>query len=608
MFLITTADQRFWKTEDKVLFLGEWCKPYTARKSWCRMNYEVLPYHWENRQRFAEDKRYLDLLYEKYLKSLSLTLNEIHAVQYSHKYWRILIGTWLRGFMETLFDRYSSIKAAGETGKVTGTWICSTKAWVPKSEPDYSEDDACNQYLYSRIIKKLGVIPHIEKQHPNPSENQTAVAFSKRVKNKFATDPFNLLRPFVRRLYSHLPSGLDPKVLSWLNPSIVFCGNIYLSSWDRIRLQIRSGSPPLIYQGKPFLPGSGLPSVADRNRLVVAKSDDVFEQLLNELLPEQLPMVYLEHYRKMQEHVLDCSPRAPKVIFTAYANTNRSCFEFYAAYCREEYGTRICFMQHGGGYGSARYANLDEHAIKAFDWYYTWGSPLDGSPNVKKMPSLRLQTSKKQIKDSRPRGAILWIAHRDLRYQVALETGVSGQRMKDYLEEQQRFFDCLSPNAQNLVTRRYFGDHCGEMSLFSDKYPRLKLQIGQYGYFNQNVDFPQQVEKSRLVVLPANETAYLETLVANIPTIVYWNPKYFEIRESQEAFFKVLSEAGILHYSPESAASMINEIYGRPKDWWEKAGTQNARRIFCDNLAYTSDDWLETWGSELKRVAFAESR
>ena len=46
MFLVTTADQRFWKTNEKILFLGEWCRLYEQKPIWSELNQEVLPWHW----------------------------------------------------------------------------------------------------------------------------------------------------------------------------------------------------------------------------------------------------------------------------------------------------------------------------------------------------------------------------------------------------------------------------------------------------------------------------------------------------------------------------------------------------------------------------------
>jgi putative transferase (TIGR04331 family) len=58
MFLITTADQRFWKKDEEILFLGEWCKIYDQRHIWSELNYKVLPYHWDDREKLYQDYIY----------------------------------------------------------------------------------------------------------------------------------------------------------------------------------------------------------------------------------------------------------------------------------------------------------------------------------------------------------------------------------------------------------------------------------------------------------------------------------------------------------------------------------------------------------------------
>ena len=50
MFLVLTADQRFWKTDEKILFLGEWCRLYRHKPIWSGLDAEVLPYHWDDRE------------------------------------------------------------------------------------------------------------------------------------------------------------------------------------------------------------------------------------------------------------------------------------------------------------------------------------------------------------------------------------------------------------------------------------------------------------------------------------------------------------------------------------------------------------------------------
>ena len=141
MFLITTADQRFWKTNKQVLFLGDWCKLFSQRTVWEKLSYEVLPYHWDDREKLYQDYLYLDKLYEQTLLQMRERLNQIHAVDYSLRYWRIIIGPWLYYFIQILYDRYQSILTAIESGKVTKTLIAKSEEskWVPKDFPQFLE-------------------------------------------------------------------------------------------------------------------------------------------------------------------------------------------------------------------------------------------------------------------------------------------------------------------------------------------------------------------------------------------------------------------------------------------------------------------------------------
>ena len=157
MFLITTADQRFWKKDDDILFLGEWCKIYDQRHSWSELNYKVLPYHWDDREKLYQDYLYLDTVSEKYLALLTDKLNSLHQANYSLRYWRIVIGYWLYYFIDVLFDRYLSIKSASDSGLVSDTWICpqNIERWAPNDFAAFEKwfcSDEYNHYLYLSLI------------------------------------------------------------------------------------------------------------------------------------------------------------------------------------------------------------------------------------------------------------------------------------------------------------------------------------------------------------------------------------------------------------------------------------------------------------------------
>jgi len=117
--LITTADENTWVQGKPVLFLGEWCKRYIRKDYWQSFDSVTVPYHWEDRVKFKKDYLYLDSVYEELLTDLSIHLNKVHGLNYSVRYWRILIGTWLVVFIQIVFDRWTMLNLAIEK-KVNG--------------------------------------------------------------------------------------------------------------------------------------------------------------------------------------------------------------------------------------------------------------------------------------------------------------------------------------------------------------------------------------------------------------------------------------------------------------------------------------------------------
>ena len=65
--LVTTALEETWPDtpETPVLFLGEWCRLYSRKERWQAMKAEVLPYHWDDRQKLYQDYLYISQFYEK---------------------------------------------------------------------------------------------------------------------------------------------------------------------------------------------------------------------------------------------------------------------------------------------------------------------------------------------------------------------------------------------------------------------------------------------------------------------------------------------------------------------------------------------------------------
>jgi len=603
LFLATTADLRYWGEESRILFLGEWCKIHSEKNKWIELESKTLQYHWDDRKKFEIDRKYISDIYENYIGKIAKYLNQINEVDYSERYWRILIGLWLRTFIDALFDRYCSIKAAANTGYVGNTWIPEEKLAPPSVSPSYTHEYNLN--LYGSIIRRLAPFPFEEKQMESieveirPSLQQIILANLSRIQKRTVSEIVVRILKITKKL---ILVKIYPILARALPAKISFAGYMYLSFWNLFRFQISLSEFPILFQGNDIKLMNSQPTKNKRKALEISKNASEFECILNEIIVDHIPMIYIENYHEMHTKVVKKCRQAPKIIVTSYSILNRQAFEFWSAYHIEVNGTKLFLAQHGGGYGSNKYMFLDEHVEKTFDGYYTWGAKFNGWSGIKKMPSLRLQTSKEVLRYSNPNGEIMWLAARYDRYKTLMDSGLSGPHMLRYIEEQKCFVDSLCSDVQSLLVRRYYNDAWEDKNLLKEVYPWLKIQNckAEFNQYTQNTDLVHQLLKCRLLVATVNETTYLETLSANYPTIAYWNPSFYEIRDEAVVHFDQLVEVGILHYTPESAAAMVNRVFANPREWWESQGVQSARREFCAQLAYTSEDWLEIWKNELQ--------
>ena len=64
-FLITTSLKEAIPTNQPLLLLGEWCRPFLKKDRFKDLNVKVLPYHWNDRSKLHKD--YLYFRYIEYM-------------------------------------------------------------------------------------------------------------------------------------------------------------------------------------------------------------------------------------------------------------------------------------------------------------------------------------------------------------------------------------------------------------------------------------------------------------------------------------------------------------------------------------------------------------
>ena len=587
MFLVTTADQRFWKMDKPVLFLGDWCKLFSQRSIWEKLSYEVLPYHWDDRKKLYRDYLYLDKLYEQTLIQMKDLLNQIHGVEHSLRYWRIVVGPWLYYFIPILYDRYQSVISAIESRKVTDTLICryDETRWLPRDFSCFLKwfvNDDYNHYIYSRIIEFTGRMPFDIVGMEDEDNNKERTGS---IKSPFA--PKQILRKLITRYEKFIPDRFNQIVLI----------SSYLNTFDLIKLQLSLEQIPYLFPPDVAIPESRV-DLAAREKLSLKLSGNEFEQLVGKMIKEQIPLIYVEGYAQMNERLLKAYPKKPKVIFTAAAFFMNEAFKLWAAHHVDQ-GVKLVGTQHGGLYGIARWYADEAHETHIYDKYYTWGWKSDVYKNTKPFPSLRLNRLSKSV-CPKENGQILsaLVAFPRYFYQI-YSVPVAASNGLSYFDDQMRFVRKLSEENQKLLLVRLYPIDYGwnQMERWHYKLPEINCYCG-------DKSMAEQLTESRLFIGTYNGTTYIETFVANFPTVLFWNPDHWELRPSAQSYYDELRNVGILHETPESAAAKVNEISHDPISWWQQPQVQQAKDKFCFQFARTSDNWLKEWKAELKQSKY----
>ena len=283
------------------------------------------------------------------------------------------------------------------------------------------------------------------------------------------------------------------------------------------------------------------------------------------------------------------------MIVTANFHTGNDAVCIWAAEQRE-HGAQFYVAQHGGHYGVDRFEAQEEHELQIADRYFSWGWERAGHANIVVMPSMQLSAAK--TTPGKPGGDILFIYDAIPAYAYRLlAVPIAGQR-QSLIADQAALISALPETVRSKARLRLHPAseqcHFHLRDAFEDRGWGARIDDGRRPML-------KALASARLCVATANATSFLYSFVMDYPTVLFLNPRFSEVRADARPYYDALHEAGILHYSPESAARKIAEIFVNPRGWWSDPLLQKARRQFVTQFARTSPNWMEEWRRELQK-------
>ncbi len=331
-----------------------------------------------------KDKNLLSYKDKKFKKKLNLTkkyssflfnilykkLNKIHKDSLSEREWKILLGRWIKFYVDANYFRYDYLKNNIYKSKIENFYFKfnnNTKN-VPNTLSDYIENidsEERNNYLSWKILN------YIKKDYPKKKIN----IFHKESNEKLSFDRFN-------RIYDL--KGLKFKIANFLNFFLKFFLNknspiivtSYLPQKIEYSLQIKNNSfffwKHFFYKKNFELSSIFRKKKINRKRIYTGRKFRGFKGLLLYLLDDYFPTCFLENYNQMniyvKKHML---VKKPKFIFTSNEFVYNEFFKYYLILALKN-KSKYIVGQHGSAYGCLldQFETTEEQTS---DYFLTWG-------------------------------------------------------------------------------------------------------------------------------------------------------------------------------------------------------------------------------------------
>jgi putative transferase (TIGR04331 family) len=589
-YIVTSAIEEIWPDENEIIFLGEWCKKYSRKEYWEKRNCKTLEYHWNNRISLQDDYKLILEIYENLLTKIVVILNETHKKNYSLRFWRITIGWWLLTFISISLDRWKSISNASEQfPEAKLLRILNRDDYASLTSADFMnsvmEDEHWNERFYADLaenwtqikVVNIDYFPKTKKIKEKDGKSRQSKGVKKYLKE--------ILMSFSNFLANNI--GLGNRKIS--------LDATYLRMLDLIKLFFALRSVPNFTIFKLDLISPKKQDNLLRNWDLPKSENDAFLNVLAALIPQYLPTCFLENFQDFVKTANSTKGlSSPKIIFRGDGGQGNDLWNFWAA-LRVEEGSKLVLSQHGGMYGMAKFMAVQDYELSIADRFLTWGwATQDSELKTLRASALRLIGIKrnKELKDL---GDCLVAALSLPQWSYWLGSMPIGPQMEDYFSNQIKFVSNLSPAIRTeLKIKIYPHDFNFEQVLrWNNQMPSLKL-------IQENLSFRECLKNSKIFVATYNSTTFLESLLTDIPTIIFWNPEYWELSENAEPFFEKLRSASIFFDSPESAAEHLNLVWHDVSKWWNSPIVKEAVKQFIDEFAQVGKEPLNVFGKAIQ--------
>jgi putative transferase (TIGR04331 family) len=175
-----------------------------------------------------------------------------------------------------------------------------------------------------------------------------------------------------------------------------------------------------------------------------------------------------------------------------------------------------------------------------------------------------------------------------LKHNIGAETKVELNSFQ--IHDQQEFLKKIENKIQDQVVFRIFGFDLrfpGTLEMWDHFFAEAKIKVS---IESSAENFGKSLSRSRIAVFAYYSTGFLECLAAERPAICFWQNELNNFSDFVIEDFRQLERVGLVHFTPESAASHVNEYWDDVLLWWNNSEVKLVRQDFANKYARYSNN------------------
>jgi putative transferase (TIGR04331 family) len=551
-------------------------------------NIKTVPYLRQNRRDLIDNADIVNKKYKQYYTLLSKGFNKIHNTDHKEIFWKKILGIFLIRYITFLYEMYQYCDKYFDPDKFLFNILSKDSFIVPNTNEDFLHNfrhtHLGQEQLFSIFIdtfykgrENKQIINFVHSSNKTEKKS-TALKWDKLSLSYYLSNKSKITFNRLLRLI----------LQKFRKPEVGIMGSHFRSQFlDELAVRSRGKINEINWEN--FIPEYDVNNYNFEKRESLTKfliknngSNDDFDRYFFSSIQYCLPKIYIENFQITYDHITNQLQNYPKLRFVTSEAWIGDTFMSFSLACMKNNGIQHINNEHN--FISHIVLKTDIALIAELsDYFVTLGWYDKKIPNIIKGASLfdwgydNKLNKKKDI-------TVLFILYSAVvkahQYKPSYQaTAENGCRYNKFVKT---FFINLSKASISKVFIRPLPEDINKRWIVSNQLSFLK-SLPVKGYDDCEFSAKHMMSRSRLVIISLISTSWLEALIMNIPTIVFYNKATYFLQEKYQYYFDELIAVGIFQTDPNKAARFVEEISENPEDWWRNENVQKAKNNFLHN-------------------------